>query len=115
MGLFKKLFGKKSDNQKEESKLELLKQPTKSEIEKAQQMYTFSSIFPTKDIMERAMQMPHEEEPERITEKVVAVSPFHSEEDEKLFAECAQKSMSLTAELEWEGKRQQPNEEDIER
>ena len=40
---------------------------------------------------------------------------YATEEDEKLFAECAQKSMSLTAELEWEGKRQQPNEEDIER
>ena len=70
MGLFKKLFGKKSYNQKEESKPDftgktgsregLLRQPTKSEIEKAQKMYTFSSIFPTENIMERAMKIIHE-------------------------------------------------------
>ncbi len=67
-----------------------------------------------KDLFKRKSNIP-EEKQEIIKEKVVAVSPFHSKEDEKLFAECAQKSMSLTAELEWEGKRQQPNEEDIER
>ena len=66
MGLFKKLFGEKSYNQKEESKPDftgktgsregLLRQPTKSEIEKAQKMYT----FPTENIMERAMKIIHE-------------------------------------------------------
>lgn len=70
MRLFKKLFGKKSYNQKEEYKPNLtgkagnreglLKQPTKSEIERAQKMYTFSSIFPTEEIMKRSIKIIHE-------------------------------------------------------
>ena len=66
-----------------------------------------------RDLFRKKSNIP-EEKQEIIKEKVVAVSPFHSKEDEKLFAECAQKSMSLKAELEWEGKHQQPKE-DIER
>ena len=84
--------------------------PTKYNALERKKLREFEqSLFPTEEDKRKfaeAVEVKQDESPR------VRMSPvFSTPEQERFFAEAAKKSMSTTAELEWEGKNKQDEEE----